>query len=465
MDQQEIIVITAGPAGRWVRKRLPSPSKLVRWLGEGMFGDYAEKMELLREVDDRIQEWVDDFKTIGKKLDKAVKADRILEAAILLRQVDIRFKKIQQEGKRIKDVSEKALVEYESNLPGKGVHLPSDLGVKVLKEAGIWDNLKRKWLSSRLEDSAGFRKERKLALQTLVKDIELITKTVQYYLREMESSRHSGKIGKYVSNLAKVEEQQGRFLAKYQPIHDKYLKAYLERHDEDVKKKEEEERELIRLQKKKQEEALARSLEEHQQAMKDQEPPSSESPMAPPAPPAPLTVDDPNAPLMGAPPTVPSFAPLIGAPPTAPPFEPTIREDAPTYREPKAVIGNPKNSDEIEHAETTPLPGIITPLEQASGNHPSSYKANMVNLFGDEQYSNEEDESPGTSANAYTPGGTQISQIASDQDFIKSLILKYAENKNTSDIAQEILRYSAQIEAEDPETCDLLLAIVERANC
>jgi len=53
-QQNEISLITKEAAGMktWLREKL-SPT---RWIGEGLIGDYKQKMEILRYVDDRIYE-------------------------------------------------------------------------------------------------------------------------------------------------------------------------------------------------------------------------------------------------------------------------------------------------------------------------------------------------------------------------------------------------------------------------
>lgn len=482
----EIIIITAGKKSKWVKERF-TPGGIARWLGEGIFGDYKEKMNLLREVDDRIQAWVDDIETIEDKLDQAFKADRILQIGLLLRQLDIRLKKIVSEGGKVKKVVEESLVRHESQLGS--VHLPSDLGVEVMKEAGIWDNLKRKWLSNRLEDHDG-RKERKLALQTLIKEIHLMAETLRTVLKDMETARVKGKIGGWINGLKKIEDQQKYFVSKYTGLRDTYLKHYVDAYDKDQARQTEEA--------KKQEVKPDNSqwLEENKKALETSENPKAvETSETPEVPIKPKTLEE----LLKEPRRHKS---RLGTPPNNFPGDPdatpaTMRDPLihkqrlprldvidyvpPTANErlsnvlPQSPLGKSVSPQEMKARE------MLKEIENAQGDltvedvtKPDKiWSPSIINLQEDPYYQQEKDQE----AFSDTQIPVEMSEpmpkklelvntlhsASSDEEFLQSLITKFASNRHTPEIAQEILRYSATIEDSDPDTADLLIQIVENA--
>ncbi len=195
----------------WLRERL-TPSAWVRMMGEGLVGDYSAKMDILREVDDNIHEWTKDLDFIGSELDKALKASRIVDVGILLKDLNDRLRKVSIEGIRVEEVAEEALHQFDKE----------DQEYVFNKGAGIIDDLKRRWVSNKLETSK--RKLRGRALKSIIDFAKSIVKAVDSQLNLMSKARAGGDIGKYIDALHKIGELQKRFQEKFFPIYDEYLK-------------------------------------------------------------------------------------------------------------------------------------------------------------------------------------------------------------------------------------------------
>ena len=150
----EYFIVTASKPGTWLREKL-DPRSWVRMFGEGLISDYAEKMEMLREADDRIQAWTEDLSDLAKRADKALAARRLVDVAIILNEINERFKKIKQFESFIKEVSEKSITQFqqesENFIPEQGI-LASDEKSDLIVEAGIFNDLKRKFLAENYSD-------------------------------------------------------------------------------------------------------------------------------------------------------------------------------------------------------------------------------------------------------------------------------------------------------------------------
>ena len=224
----EYFIVTASKPGTWLREKL-DPRSWVRMFGEGLISDYAEKMEMLREADDKIQAWTEDLSDLAKRADKALAARRLVDVAIILNEINERFKKIKQFESFIKEVSEKSITQFqqesENFIPEQGI-LASDEKSDLIVEAGIFNDLKRKFLAEKLQSKE--QKEKFLALKILVQYTKQVVESVKKTLKEMEKNRAYGNIGKYLDGLKKINIKQQEFQSKFQDIYSKHLKSLVE---------------------------------------------------------------------------------------------------------------------------------------------------------------------------------------------------------------------------------------------
>lgn len=226
MDQ---IIITAAGTGTWLRERF-TPSGLKRKLYEAWVPEYAEKMDLLREIDDRIYEWTQDLENLVKASNKAFAAGRMVDIAIHLATLNSKLKGINEIGKEVTKPNfleiEKALKEMDtsSDLPLD----PSlfDFGDKKQVHAGWWDDLKKKWVSERFR--AEFIRKRKLALKHIINSANVVVEKVRLILDQMHRNRAQGDIEGYIKNLQNVSKQQLTFETNFKPVYREYLKPLVD---------------------------------------------------------------------------------------------------------------------------------------------------------------------------------------------------------------------------------------------
>lgn len=214
-------------------------SRLKRYLSEGLISDYAEKMDLLREVDDQISTWTDDLDSLVKGAERSLKNSRLVDLALYLNQINQRLVNVETAGKKLKEVSEKALNEFEKEtelgIPLDGAFSADD-GLE--SSAGFLDNWKRQWLADKLRNKT--HKERNFALKNLVNFSRNTVGRVQDVLEHLAKARHTGEIGEYIQELSKISELQQKFQATFQPVFKTYLKPLVD----EVITKEQEQREL-----------------------------------------------------------------------------------------------------------------------------------------------------------------------------------------------------------------------------
>ncbi len=425
--QDKFLIVTARRGSGWQHKWL-SPSSLVRYFGESMVGDYGSKMQLLRQVDDEITSWVDDFDDLYKKLVSAYKSSKILTFAILINELNQKLDSALAAGKKVEQVTEEAVKEFESR-------------------AGWFSDLKREFVSNRLENT--FRKERKIALKQLLFDTKALIDTTNHYLKLMTKARHHGKIGDYIEHLKEISKAQIRFKRLLSPIYDKYLKSYVEEYESDKKQE---------------------AIEEKTQNLPDliEEPKEQ-----------PVSLEEPTIQV------TPSEVELESQIPSEdiefdwskPHGNQRIVTDAEISLSPNIsmedlarlvqspevgirlnIATNPKATPEI-------LDGLASDVSEAVrtavADHPNTSVKVMEQLLNDA--------SPRVRAMAKTNfintepvPGTQrspvrVTALENDIEFFKKL----ASETSLPKMAQMILDYSAQIEVDDPETSEELLRIVE----
>ena len=238
-QQNEISLITKEAAGMktWVREKL-SPT---RWIGESLIGDYKEKMEILRYVDDRIYEWMDDIDDRYKAMQAALKGNRLVDLALLLADFNGLLKQVNNAGREVKQLSEEALTEfdvgekdefgnqtgYSSQFTPEQMEQAFKADDGIVSEAGYISDLKRKWVAKKLQDEA--RKNRSAALNKFLANLKVLVGRVKICLDKMSQFRSSGDIGKYTDQLRVIEKEQKNFEAQFFPIYNKYLKPLVDR--------------------------------------------------------------------------------------------------------------------------------------------------------------------------------------------------------------------------------------------
>lgn len=202
-------------------------SRLKRYLSEGLISDYSEKMDLLRKVDDQISVWTDDLDHLVSGAEKSLKNSRLVDLALYLNQINQRLLNVEEGGKELKEVSEKALKEFEkereSDFDLEGVFSAGD-GLE--SSAGLLDNWKRKWLSEKLRGKT--HKERNFALKNLVNYSRNTVKRVKEVLDDLSTARNNGEIGEYIERLGKISKIQKEFDATFRPVFTTYLKPLVD---------------------------------------------------------------------------------------------------------------------------------------------------------------------------------------------------------------------------------------------
>jgi len=257
-QQNEISLIMKEAAGMktWMREKL-LPSGWTRGIGEGLIGDYKEKMEVLRYVDDRIYEWMDDIDDRYKAMQAALKGNRLVDLALLLADFNGLLKQVNSAGKEIEQLSEEALTEFDlgekdefgnqTGYSSKFTPEQMEQGFKaddgIISEAGYISDLKRKWVAKKLQDKA--RKDRSVALNKFLANLKVLIGRIKISLDKMSQFRAAGDIGKYTDQLRVIEKEQKNFEGQFFPIYNKYLKSLVDRVIAQEKARNKENEELV----------------------------------------------------------------------------------------------------------------------------------------------------------------------------------------------------------------------------
>lgn len=236
-NQNEIIIITAAGGKTWLKERF-MPSSWTRMFGEGLIGDYARKMDTLRDVDDRIHDWTKDLGSLVKEMRQALRGNRFVDVAILLGQLNKKLKNVHEAGKEVKKIEESALKDFERK---HDLDIPDDiLGMEsggLTTEAGFLSDLKRKWIAKKFENAQ--KEKRKLALNSLVDKAERLAKSVRSHVNNLGTARAAGDIGRYVDYLKQISLEQKEFQSMFVPIYNLYLKPVVDQAIRERKEQEE----------------------------------------------------------------------------------------------------------------------------------------------------------------------------------------------------------------------------------
>lgn len=417
------IIVLGASNKTWLRQKL-DPRSWVRWMGESLISDYAEKMEILREVDDNIAEWTEDLDSIVSQMKKALATSRLVDLAILLNKLNTKLKSVLIEGKKVEDVAEKALREYESE---HELEIPEGLAT----QAGIWDDFKRKWFQSRLELKN--RKERNKALKEIINDADKTVKAVKLILSNMTSARVAGQIGKYIDEMKKIEKLQSNFQTKALNIYNKYLNSFVE-------------------------EALNKKQQSPKEIVNDVVEPSSDE--------IPVTHDD----LVE---TTNVEIPDLEMNPTVPAEQPVVTVDSPKPKksrkkeEPVFDLVNKKNKSEIETVEQPKveenlIPEIINKIkfEPSKGLGEKVVSDPEEELLPDTPPA-EPMEEENIIENAIEQMKKDEEKVAQHYEFMTKLAQLIQLNANTNDVVTHLLNYADQIELEDKTASLKLIALAE----
>jgi hypothetical protein len=430
-DVDNVILVQAdrwGTLGKALRA-LPGRGGISRWLGEKAVSTYKDKMNVLREVDDKIYDWTTDLDDILKKIKKAFKSRRIIDVAILFAQIDKRLRQVEEEGKNIENLYESELEDFEDKYE-EDLDLLKEwyeqYGGGKTSTAGWLEDLGRKYVSRRMERAT--TKERNIAIQNLIGMTSSVIANVQTLVDELGDHRNAGKIGEYLSTLKKIEVEQQKFQSGtgtkpgFKDVYEAYLKGPVE----EVLEKNQ--TQIDALRKKKEEEAAEKAEES-----------STTQPM-PEVEGVPPTVDDPDVP------------PVQEEPPPAP--EPQTTETIP--EEP----AQPKESPiplTRQKQEEAPIP--LTRQKQ----EPQEPQETLVSEEAEEGGGEEEEESGGTVQHFVGPGGVDLEGIrrGSHAEFIDKLT-KCAEKNDPQELVKMLLSYANELDdAGNVEDSLKLMTIAE----
>ena len=228
------LILHAADKKTWLRERL-TPGGIQRWLGEKFISDYKVKMEILREVDDKISSWVAELKETSQKMRGALKASRLVDLALLLNLVNKKLLSIELEGEKIQRLKDEALRDFELE---HEMALPENSFWPQKKSAGWLEDKKREWVRKKFDDQK--RKERFLALQEIVSQAEQTVEKVEVAVKFLNIFRAKGEIGQYIEGLKNISILQKAFQNKFFSIYSKYLEELVNQALEKNKSTEEE---------------------------------------------------------------------------------------------------------------------------------------------------------------------------------------------------------------------------------
>jgi hypothetical protein len=216
MSDNSFIVLGASTS-TWLRQKI-DPRSWVRFFGEELMPEYKEKMELLREVDDKIFSWTKDLEKIVKAMRKALDQGQLVDLAVLLTNLNNKLLAVSFETNKVKDIAQDSITQFEK-----------DRGSAKLwaKEAGIIDDLKRKFFYSKLSNKA-FLKERNAVLRGIINLAEKTVYQAETVLKQMSDARISGEIGRYIAEANKINNIQKNFQYHFGNVYNKYLRSLVD---------------------------------------------------------------------------------------------------------------------------------------------------------------------------------------------------------------------------------------------
>lgn len=242
----ELIIVTSGK--RW--NRFKEKLHPVRWLGESLIDDYKEKMETLRDVDDKLNIWVEGLENAIKDMQKAFQSKSFKDLYIISYHINKNLENINRSVKRVNTLSEKALEEFslpghntgrggpDSGLTEKDIAKYysdySDVDDLLRSTAGVLDFFERKsreWVANKLKTKTYNEMIKKIEL--FLKESKAIVQQLKSTLKEAGGYRRSGEIGKYLDKMngrAGIAALQDRFIKIYTKTYNEALEPLFKRH-------------------------------------------------------------------------------------------------------------------------------------------------------------------------------------------------------------------------------------------
>ena len=437
-----------------------------RQLGEWTISDYKEKMDLLREIDDEIQDKKDQIKSSLKSAKASVKSHRLVDFAIHVGRLNKNLKEIAEVGKEIKKVQEEALLEFEGEHEEE---FPDDLGFSAddgkIAQAGAWDDLKRRvsggdwarrWTAKKL--LAKDREKRDKLIERFLKTLDTKVENILHFIGNLRSARRNGEIGEYIEILGKIGREQKEIHGGFKTIYDNHLKDLVQAAYNEAKEKEEN--------------------------RKEQEPAQEETPMQEASPmeynpggfpdlvPDNIPDTTKDAPLSSAffEPQAPAPAPAPASAPAQVPAQenrPLTHEEIVQRLRPSVYHRNPAPPPQATYPGDSyrPAHGRADVEEESPITQRSSGQSSVAPVASEEPAESSQwpDMSPETISKRYTvqePGQQLFLPLnqAQNLEFLQGLA-KLAESKDIYLMAGMIADYSEYV---DDETSDKLLALAEK---
>jgi hypothetical protein len=235
MVKKEDSIIVEGQQyglGNKLRENL-TPQGWRRSITEKLSPQFAEKMENLRHADESARDIALNLKPYLGQAHSAFKAGRFLDVAHWTSEINNAVKGIMRYGKNVVDLRDSELAEYYTR------HEHADPNSKYFEDsteandgmeitAGITDYLNR-YLGTSLEKTYWKRvKERKLAVQSLLKRTDLLVAVVLASLNKMGVARAKGNINDWIVELQRIGQVQIDYQKFAKGIFDKHLADLVE---------------------------------------------------------------------------------------------------------------------------------------------------------------------------------------------------------------------------------------------
>lgn len=209
-------------------KQYLTPGGWKRMLGENLSSSFQERMNLLRDADKEIREEAKSLKLNFKNANNSFKENRFVDVAHWVAEIDSTVQKIVSYGKSVSDIEDEALKEYYTKTQDADI-FKDYFGKKarvetvLLKEAALSDFF-NKLLGNSFEQTYWKRiKERKLGVQSLIKQSERIVNLVLSSLKKMGDARATGNIGAWVTEISNMEKGQVKFHEHFKNIYEKHI--------------------------------------------------------------------------------------------------------------------------------------------------------------------------------------------------------------------------------------------------
>lgn len=236
----ELIIVTSGK--RWNKFKEWGLFHPVRGIGEGLIPEYKEKMEILRDVDDKLNLWVEGLENAVKDMQKAFQAKSFKDLYIVSYHINKNLENINRSVKRVNTLSEKALEEF--SLPQKGGLTDEDIAKYhsdysevddlLRSTAGVLDFLERKkreWVANKLKTKT--YNEMIIKIKSFLEESKSIVQQLKSTLKEAGSYRRSGDIGQYLDKMNSktgIAALQNKFIKIYTKTYYEALEPLFKRH-------------------------------------------------------------------------------------------------------------------------------------------------------------------------------------------------------------------------------------------